>query len=197
VSAADARVRTARDGAVLTVTLDRPEQLNAQTPDTWAGLAAVGDSLMHEIEHILDAFVARLRAEPSMPAAPTLKYSQLADHVGAMLADIASALVTLEDSAGTPTLLLADTAALQRFIADRHGAQRARLGWTAEALARESVLIQEEVERAIRRCFTDPSCTPQVDEALGVVNRYLEQSADAARRALERAVQRGMHRRGE
>lgn len=38
-------MRTARDGAVLTVTLDRPEQLNAQTPATWAALAAVGAAL--------------------------------------------------------------------------------------------------------------------------------------------------------
>jgi enoyl-CoA hydratase/carnithine racemase len=38
-------VRTARDGAVLTVTLDRPEQLNAQTPATWAALAEVGRTL--------------------------------------------------------------------------------------------------------------------------------------------------------
>jgi enoyl-CoA hydratase/carnithine racemase len=38
-------VRTARDGAVLTVTLDRPDQLNAQTPATWAALAQIGRSL--------------------------------------------------------------------------------------------------------------------------------------------------------
>ncbi|WP_245820955.1 enoyl-CoA hydratase/isomerase family protein [Geodermatophilus pulveris] len=38
-------MRTARDGAVLTVTLDRADQLNAQTPDTWAALAAVGHGL--------------------------------------------------------------------------------------------------------------------------------------------------------
>ncbi|MCV2487979.1 enoyl-CoA hydratase/isomerase family protein [Geodermatophilus sp. YIM 151500] len=38
-------VRTSRDGAVLTVTLDRPDRLNAQTPATWAALAAVGASL--------------------------------------------------------------------------------------------------------------------------------------------------------
>jgi enoyl-CoA hydratase/carnithine racemase len=43
--AADGWVRTARDGAVLTVTLDRPEQLNAQTPATWAALAEVGRTL--------------------------------------------------------------------------------------------------------------------------------------------------------
>ena len=31
-------VRTQQDGAVLTVTLDRPDQLNAQTPATWTAL---------------------------------------------------------------------------------------------------------------------------------------------------------------
>jgi enoyl-CoA hydratase/carnithine racemase len=41
----DGGVRTARDGAVLTVTLDRPDQLNAQTPATWAALAQIGRSL--------------------------------------------------------------------------------------------------------------------------------------------------------
>jgi signal transduction histidine kinase len=161
------------------------------------GLRAVGDALMHEIERILDAFVARLRREPSMLAAPKLKYSQLADHVGAMLADIASALVTLEDSEGAPTMLLSDAADLQRFIADRHGMQRARLGWTAEALARQSAILQEETERAIRRCFTDSTYAAQVDEAVRVVSRYLEQGAETSRRALEREQQRAQVRRAE
>ena len=161
------------------------------------GLAAVGEALMQEIEHIVDAFVVRVRNEPSMPAAPSLKYSQLADHVGAMLADIASALVTLEDSEGAPTMLLSDAADLQRFISDRHGVQRARLGWTMDALARQHVLLQEETERAIRRRFTDPGLAAQVEEAVGVVNRYLEQGAATSRRALERELQRAEFRRGE
>jgi enoyl-CoA hydratase/carnithine racemase len=38
-------VRAARDGAVLTVTLDRADQLNAQTPATWDALRAVGAGL--------------------------------------------------------------------------------------------------------------------------------------------------------
>ena len=154
------------------------------------GLAAVGDTLMQEIEHIIDGFVARLRTEPSMPAASSLKYSQLANHVGATLADIASALVTLEDSEGTPTTLLADAADLQRFIADRHGVQRARLGWSMDALAREQLILREETERAIRCCLSDPRTGPQVDEAIGVINRYLEQGAETSRRALERASHR-------
>ncbi|TKJ28719.1 enoyl-CoA hydratase/isomerase family protein [Blastococcus sp. CCUG 61487] len=49
----DGFVRTSRDGAVLTVTLDRPEQLNAQTPATWAALAAVGDSLDDDVRVVV------------------------------------------------------------------------------------------------------------------------------------------------
>jgi enoyl-CoA hydratase/carnithine racemase len=49
----DGWVRTDRDGAVLTVTLDRPDQLNAQTPATWAALAAVGDGLDHDVRVVV------------------------------------------------------------------------------------------------------------------------------------------------
>lgn len=49
----DGWVRTARDGAVLTVTLDRADQLNAQTPATWAALRAVGESLDDEVRVVV------------------------------------------------------------------------------------------------------------------------------------------------
>ena len=123
-----------------------------------------------------------------MPAAPTLRFSQLVDHVGALLADVASALTVLDDSGGTPSALLGDSADIQRFIADRHGMQRARLGWSSEALARESAILQDEVERAVMRCFSDPSCARQREESLGVIRRFLEQAAETSRRALDRVA---------
>lgn len=49
----DGFVRTTQDGAVLTVTLDRPEQLNAQTPATWSALAAVGDALGDDVRVVV------------------------------------------------------------------------------------------------------------------------------------------------
>lgn len=49
----DGWVRTRRNGAVLTVTLDRPEHLNAQTPDTWAALAAVGAGLDDDVRVVV------------------------------------------------------------------------------------------------------------------------------------------------
>jgi hypothetical protein len=147
------------------------------------------------METILDGFVAQLRHEPLMPAAPTLRYSQLVDHTGAMLADVASALITLDESRGAPSSLLLDSADIQRFIADRHGLQRARLGWTVDALVREAEILRLEVERSVRRCFSDPKFAPQVDEALGVIHRYVEQALETSRRALDRVAHRG--RRGE
>ncbi|SDC69098.1 Enoyl-CoA hydratase/carnithine racemase [Geodermatophilus telluris] len=53
VAEVDGRVRTSRDGAVLTVTLDRPDQLNAQTPATWAALAEVGASLDDDVRVVV------------------------------------------------------------------------------------------------------------------------------------------------
>lgn len=46
----DGWVRATREGAVLTVTLDRPDQLNAQTPATWAALRAIGENLAGDVE---------------------------------------------------------------------------------------------------------------------------------------------------
>jgi enoyl-CoA hydratase/carnithine racemase len=49
----DGWVRTSRDGAVLTVTLDRPDQLNAQTPATWSALARLGSSLEDDVRVVV------------------------------------------------------------------------------------------------------------------------------------------------
>src|SRR3954452_24771772 len=47
------RVRVRRDGAVATVSLDRPEARNAQTPATWQALAAVGEGLAPDVRGVV------------------------------------------------------------------------------------------------------------------------------------------------
>ncbi len=49
----DGWVGTRQDGAVLTITLDRPDQLNAQTPATWAALARIGSSLPDDVRVVV------------------------------------------------------------------------------------------------------------------------------------------------
>jgi enoyl-CoA hydratase/carnithine racemase len=41
------------DGARATITLSRPDSLNSQTPDTWAALAAIGESLADEVRVVV------------------------------------------------------------------------------------------------------------------------------------------------
>lgn len=46
-------VRVDRSGPVLTVTLDRPEARNAQTPATWAALSAIGESVPSDVRVVV------------------------------------------------------------------------------------------------------------------------------------------------
>jgi signal transduction histidine kinase len=149
------------------------------------GLADIGETMLRDTEQIIDAFVSRLRREEVAPAASRLRFSQVADHVGALLADVAESLVVLEDSGGYPTPLMQDGIEIQRLIAERHGAQRARLGWTEETLQRECEILSDEVERALRNRFGDAG--GRIDEAIAVIRRQLDEATRIGVRALQRA----------
>ena len=61
---ADAGLRYDVTGAVATVTLDRPEVRNAQTPRMWRALAAIGDEVPDDVRVVVRA---RRRAPASRP----------------------------------------------------------------------------------------------------------------------------------
>jgi enoyl-CoA hydratase/carnithine racemase len=49
----DAGLRVSRDGEVLTVTLDKPERRNSQTPRLWHTLDAIGQSLTDDVRVVV------------------------------------------------------------------------------------------------------------------------------------------------
>jgi signal transduction histidine kinase len=151
------------------------------------GLGKVGHVLLSQIEAIADTVVERLRNDPNLAMSAGLKYSQLADHLTSMLADVGSALCVMEEVKGSASGTLADAVEIQRLISERHGAQRQRLGWTESALRREFMIVREEVERAIRTAseFGDPL---PVEDALTVLGRFLDQAEYVAVRALNTGV---------
>jgi hypothetical protein len=166
---------TARRGE----SLDRVERLR--------GFADIGDVMIRELDQILGAFVARLRTEPLVGSAAALRFSQLADHVGTYIADIGSVLIAVEEAGGQPSALVHDGTEIQRLVAERHGAQRARLGWTEEALHREWRILAEEVEGVIRRRVRGVT-ESTIAEALVIIRRFVEQSEELSCRALARSV---------
>jgi hypothetical protein len=142
---------------------------------------------MRDLAMLLDVFVTRLRAECPSPSAAGLKFSQLADHVASFLADLAGMLIVLEETDGQPSTALTDAADIHRLVASRHGAQRARLRWTEEAIRCEYRILSEELERVVRRRGGAIGATA-VDESLAVVARLLSQAEATSLRAFARAA---------
>ena len=155
--------------------------------DRVRGLAEVGELLFRELETVLETVTLRLRADELISSAKSLKFSQLVDHVGTYLADAASMLIAIEEAAGQPSGLLADGAEIQRVVAERHGAQRARLGWTVEGLRREYAILWEEIERVVRSRGRSVAPTA-LEEGLTILHRLLEQGEELSCRALTRAL---------
>jgi hypothetical protein len=163
---------------------------HADAPDTAArlcGLGEVGDLLLRELERLVDALVARLRAERIIASADSLRFSQLAGHVGPLVADIARVLIAVEEARGQPSSLVADGFEIQRLVAERHGMHRARLGWSQETLSREWRILHEEIDRVIRRRAQGLPETA-LSEALLLIERFLVQAEEIGARALSRAA---------
>ncbi|HEX6628279.1 MAG TPA: ATP-binding protein [Gemmatimonadaceae bacterium] len=151
------------------------------------GLGKIGRVVAQSAEEIVETVVQRMFCDQNLTMVAGLKFSQLADHLGALLADIASALILIEEARGSASGTLADAVEIQRLISERHGAQRQRLGWTESALRREFMIVREEVERAIRKAseFGDPL---PLDDGVAVFGRFLDQAEYLAVRALNTGV---------
>lgn len=162
------------------------------TPATAArGFGDVGEALLTDIGLVVREFVNRVRSENLGAAAHNMRFSELADHVGTYIADVASILIALDESHGQPSSLLADGTEIQRLVAERHGSQRARLGWSREDLSREWVILREETERIIKQRVRGPN-EATLKESLVVLRRFVEQGEELSCRALTRAQATGV-----
>jgi signal transduction histidine kinase len=164
----------------------QPEQL-APDDARLHGLSDVGELLLRELEPVVDTFVARLRAERIIPAADALRFSQLADRAATFVADLAAVLIAAEEARGEPSSIVTGASEVQRLVAERHGARRARLGWSRETLSREWAMLREEVERAIRR-HAAALPADAVREAVALIERFIGQAEQISASALLRVT---------
>ncbi len=140
-------------------------------------LRATADAVLAELERVLHAYVARLRSDPATPSAHARPESEIEDHLASFLADMAGMLyqldLTLTDPQSEAAAEVQDGTAIQRVVAERHGAQRARLGWAEDEIRREFVILNEELAAAVRR---------------GVVDRLAGPTREAREREAERCL---------
>ena len=153
------------------------------------GFARVGRALLAAMDDTVYTVVERIRNDPGLAVAAGLKFSQIADHFPTLLADIAGALVMIEELRGQPSLLLADATEIQRLVSERHGVQRHALGWSESALRREFMIVREEVERVIREASPPEDPLP-VEDGVSVIGRFLDQSEYVAVKAVNTGAKR-------
>jgi hypothetical protein len=147
------------------------------------GLADIGFAVLGSIEKVVETVVDRLASEANLNVTAGLKFSQLADHLAALLADVGGALVVMEEVNGAHSQTLADAVEIQRLISERHGAQRQRLGWSESVLRREFMILREELGRVVRNASEFGEPLP-VEDGIAVIGRFLDQAEYIAVRAL-------------
>jgi len=111
--------------------------------------------------------------------------SQLVDHIPAYIADLGLTLVIVSEVGAEASALLHDGNAIRNEIAERHGAQRRRLGWSAADIEHEYAELLEQIEHVLR---ARSSVTEhQLDGALELVSRLIAQSSAASVRGHKEA----------
>jgi hypothetical protein len=151
------------------------------------GLGEIGELLRDHAPAVLVAIVDRLRADPDTPLAKEMRASHLEDHQVTFLADLAQMLLILDEAGSETAALLRDGSAIQRTVAEHHGARRHAQLWTESAVRREFEILREEVEDVIRTHV--PAGTGDVDAALGVIGRVIERGMENSVGAYRHAEQ--------
>ena len=155
------------------------------------GLTRIGYALHRELDAVLEGFVERLRGEALVPNIRALPFGQLADHLSSYVTTVGTSLMAVEEGQGQPSGLVADGSDILRILADRHGVQRQRLGWTRPALEREWQLLSDELHRAMERAAS-ASASAVAESALveagTIVDRYLEHARDTSLQSFARAA---------
>ena len=148
-----------------------------------AALADAGESLLHDSVAIVAGLVARLRIHQDIRGARDLRYSDLANHLGSFLAILGETLVAMSEQGVADARAIEEGVEILKVIADRHGRQRARLGWGAKALEREWRMLDDEIERSLVEHSSQ--LPPQtIERARGVIQQLLVEAEARSRRAL-------------
>jgi len=159
---------------------------DAMLPGVPGLLQELRDALLAELERVLYAYVARLRSDPATPTAHALTEAELEDHLATFLSDLAETLRSLDLAALGDSEMLRDGTIIQRTVAQRHGTQRRRLGWSTHELRRDFQILREELAAAVRRRL-HPERHREIGEAVDALNAFVTAAEHASMEAYHRA----------
>ena len=164
------------------------EPVDIDSPSARAIRAELGRVLGASVTEIVAALAARVRHDPAIPLAQGMSQTELEDHIAGYLADFAQQLVILDDrSTIERSWLVRDGIDIRELVAERHGAQRARYGWTEDALDHELDLLQSETEAAARRGLRHLSPS-ELEDVTALVRVFLREAHVSALAGYRRAI---------
>ena len=134
-------------------------------------LQTIGDAILAEIESVMQRFVMRMLSDPDTASAHDRPTYEVEDHLATFLADLAATVSSVALDDDEPSEQVRDGSAIQRVVSQRHGAQRARLGWTERELRREFVILEEELEAALHRRLPATVSGPTPESGAGEAGR--------------------------
>jgi hypothetical protein len=153
--------------------------------------AGMGEVLRDHIEGVIARYIAKMRADPEIPRARSLPSAVLEDHALSFLSDLFQSIVIIEKvdlEAWEESDLLKDGTRIQLLIADLHGRQRRRIGWTEAALRREYEILDNEVERLVKGRADDADGVRALEPTLDIVRKLLDRAHDASFKGFEAAA---------
>ncbi len=141
------------------------------------GLARIGAALVAAAPSIIAQWIERLRGDARVPLAADARTADLEDHAATFVTDVGLALRVFATAGNEPAELMRDTTAILALIAERHGAQRARLGWSESAVSRSLVSLGELLGEGVDRVATG-----ERPDTLARARRVVEQLVMQAQR---------------
>jgi diaminopimelate decarboxylase len=156
----------------------RSAEVVAAAPALRGALGAVAAAVLGDVRRVLHAHVARLRSDPQTSSARRMSERVLEDHLGTFIADLAQSLAAIDVSSATASIALRDGVAIQHVVAERHGRQRARLGWRADEVRREYQILREELGAAVRRA--EGSRTTDLDQMIAALHAFIDEAERAS-----------------
>lgn len=128
-------------------------------------MEALGRAFATHADALATDYVRAVREEGIVPRGHDVTDTHLRDHSATLFAEFATALATLGALRDRAAALLRDGSELQRTIAELHGVQRYRLGWSEQAIVRDAEVMSREAVKALE------NLSPKKDER-GAGYRY-------------------------
>jgi hypothetical protein len=132
----------------------------------------LASALKGQIDNISQRYVERLRAGGDVPDLSGVSEPYVRDHADTVIAEIVTAASLLAESKGRASDLLRDGSEIQRLLAELHGAQRYRLGWSEPEIGRDVEALSDELA-ATTKSLSDSVATTNF--VIDVIRKILEQ----------------------